>query len=249
MSEIASARLSPKSSDATKSGFDTLEAIEATHTDELVIALCGPIGAPIHRAASAIKARLEEDFGYEPRDIIRLSELIEKYGRKAPPQKGYERKRALIEVGDELRRDYGPSILAELAINEIAIERDIAKEKSGKEFHSPRRVCHIIDSIKNQQELDVLRLVYRDMLYFVGVYSPLPSRVKALERDGQTQSEIFQLIDRDSGEELKIINRKTKEEIKHGQTVEETFPQADFFCGSIQIPIHKFGRGLRDSCN
>jgi deoxycytidylate deaminase len=229
MSESASAPRAPKVAASERTAFDATAAIEATHTAELVIALCGPIGSPIHRAAQAIKERLEEDFAYEPREIIRLSKLIERYGKKAPQQKGYERKRALIEAGDQLREDYGPGVLAELAINEIAIERDIAREKSGKGVHSPRRVCHIIDSIKNQQELDVLKLVYRDMLYFVGVYSPLPARVKSLEHDGQTQTEIFSLIDRDSGEELMIINRDTGKEIKAGQTVQETFPQADFF--------------------
>ncbi len=216
-------------SSSKKSKFDTTAAIEATHTDELVIALCGPIGSPIHSAANAIKSKLEEDFGYEPRDIITLSRLIEKYGRTIPPQNGFERKRALIEAGDELRGKYGAGVLAELAINEIAIERDIERERSGKNFHARRRVCHIIDSIKNQQELDVLRLVYRDMLYFIGVYSPLPTREKSLASDGLSQTEVHSLIDIDSGEELKIINRNTGEEIKYGQTVEDTFPQADFF--------------------
>lgn len=79
-------------------------------------------------------------------------------------------------------------------------------------------MCHILDSIKNQEELDILKLVYRDMLYFVGVYSPLPARVKSLEKGGMSQSEIYELVDQDSGEEL-----------AHGQTVRDTFPQADFF--------------------
>ena len=81
-----------------------------------------------------------------------------------------------------------------------------------------RRVCHIIELIKNQEELDILRLVYRDMLYFVGVYAPLPARIKTLEKNGMAQAQIFDLVDQDSGEE-----------VNYGQTVRRTFPQADFF--------------------
>lgn len=214
---VASKRSSPKVVPA-ETRFDAKASIMSSHTGELVIALCGPIGSPIHKVGETIKARLIDDFGYEQCEIIRLSLFIEEY--KGPPPKGneYARKKALIDSGDELRKSYGPSILAELAVNKIAIERQKAKQESGSELFKPRRVCHIIDSIKNQEELEVLKLVYRDMLYFVGVYSPLPSRVKEMEKDGLTNADIFTLIDRDSGEEL-----------DHGQTVRDTFPLADFF--------------------
>jgi deoxycytidylate deaminase len=56
------------------------------------------------------------------------------------------------------------------------------------------------------------------MLYFFGVFSPLPARVKSLERQGMSTAQIFDLIDQDSGEEF-----------AHGQTVRDTFPEADFF--------------------
>jgi deoxycytidylate deaminase len=218
MSDVAAVKQASPKLTSIKSHFDAKASIESSHTGELVIALCGPIGSPLHKVAAAIKSRLEDEFAYEFCEIIRLSQLIEKYGTKAPEKPGFERIKALIDSGDALREKYGPSILAELAVNKIAIERSKDKEKAGSERFPPRRVCHIIDSIKNQEELDVLKLVYRDMLYFVGVYSPLPARVKALEKGGMKQSEIFSLIDRDSGEEL-----------AHGQTVRDTFPLADFF--------------------
>src|SRR5258708_1977741 len=56
------------------------------------------------------------------------------------------------------------------------------------------------------------------MLYFFGVFSPLATRAKRLERQGMTSAEIYELIDQDSGEEF-----------AHGQTVRDTFPEADFF--------------------
>jgi deoxycytidylate deaminase len=56
------------------------------------------------------------------------------------------------------------------------------------------------------------------MLYFVGVYSPVPVREKNLLEMGMSLPEVYTLIDRDSGEE-----------IAHGQSVRTTFPLADFF--------------------
>ncbi len=198
--------------------FDAKQKIESSHTSELVIALCGPIGSPLHKVAEEIKAQLSNEFAYERCDIIRLSKIIEEYTKKAPNTPHYERTKELIKLGDDLRQKYGASVLAELAVSKIVLDRQKAKHHTGGERYVPRRVCHIIDSIKNQAELEILKLVYRDMLYFVGVYSPLPARVKTLEKIGMSQLEIYNLIDQDSGEEL-----------EHGQTVRDTFPQADFF--------------------
>jgi deoxycytidylate deaminase len=111
-----------------------------------------------------------------------------------------------------------PSILAELAVKDIFVDREQYKKDNEHTRYEPRRVCHIIDSIKNQQELDLLRDVYRESLYVVGVYAPLADREKNLEAKGLKLSEIYSLIDKDSGQE-----------VKHGQTVEDTFPHSDYF--------------------
>jgi deoxycytidylate deaminase len=198
--------------------FDAKNRIGTTHTSELVIALCGPIGSPLHRVADAIKRKLESDFAYKRCSVIRLSETIERYSSAAPASPRFRRVKDLIDKGDTLRQQYGYSVLAELAISEIALDRSKTQAVNGEERFVPRRVCHIIDSIKNQSELDILKLVYGDMIYFMGVYSPIPRRVKALRDDGMSLSEIYTLIDQDSGEEF-----------DHGQTVRDTFPQADFF--------------------
>ena len=117
-----------------------------------------------------------------------------------------------------MRKKHQASVLAELAVRQIALNRQKKKISPEDERCRPRRVYHIVDSIKNQKELEILKLVYRDMLYFIGVYSPLPARVRALEKAGILQPGIYDLIDQDSGEE-----------IDYGQTVRDAFPQADFF--------------------
>jgi hypothetical protein len=142
------------------------DQILSSHTSELVIALCGPIGSPLHRVSSVIKSKLETEFNYDYCVELRLSEFIEKYTTKAPDTSPYDRTKALIQQGDELREKHGSGVLAELAVSQIALDRQKAKAASGEERYQSRRVCHIIDSIKNQQEFEILKLVYRDYAVF-----------------------------------------------------------------------------------
>lgn len=205
-------------SEVTSDLFSTHEQVTSTHTSELVIALCGPIGSPLHRVADALKKALEDDFGYELCVVIKLSKFIEENLGAYGDSDEFGRIKDLIKKGDQLREKYGSSVLAELAISQIVKERQEYKERHREERYTPRRVCHIIDSIKNQEELDILRVVYREMLYTIGVFSPLDTREKSLEKKNMTAAQIHDLIDQDTGEEL-----------DYGQTVGKTFPQSDFF--------------------
>ena len=201
---------------------DSKSLIAATHTSELIIALCGPIGSPLHDVSETLKRILKDKFHYESCVEIRMSELIaefaNKVGRTIPTTGGFAKIQAQIDAGNDLRESYGAGILAELAVNQIRLERETHKDNSGSEKYVPRRVCYVIDSVKNQEELDLLRSVYRQMLYVIGVFSPLPDRVQRLKKKGLELGELHQVIDRDSGEET-----------SNGQTVQDTFPQSDFF--------------------
>lgn len=193
--------------------------VQSTHTAELVIGLCGPIGSPLHKVAEVLGKLLKEQFGYTACNIIRLSAVIEEFAGKVESGSRFERIQSLIEKGNNLRSKHGNRILADLAISKIAAHRESDRQKTGSEKFEPRRICHIVDSVKNQEELEALRLVYRNMFYFVGAFSPMPYREKHLEHEqGMVLSEVYQTIDRDSGEEF-----------SHGQTVRDTFPHADFF--------------------
>ncbi|TDY84962.1 UNVERIFIED_ORG: deoxycytidylate deaminase [Herbaspirillum seropedicae] len=204
------------------SGQSTTQMIASTHTDELVIALCGPIGSPLHSVGKSIQSLLRDTFGYTDVNYIKLSDFISEHADVVNIQiagdNDYLRTQTLISAGNKLRHDFGNGILAELAVKHIRLDRERIKTDSGSTRYAPRRVVHIIDSIKNKEELALLRLVYREMLYVIGVYAPLQAREANLNKRGLTSAQIFTLIDRDSGEE-----------IEEGQTVGETFPNCDFF--------------------
>lgn len=216
---------------SNESNIDSTQEAKESITPELVIALCGPIGSPLHQAAIQIENALKE-FGYAT-EYQKLSDLIrinsDKVGMVVDMTSKFNEVTSLINIGDELRRIYGHDVLTKLAIAKIGGDRrkkygefiDVATEakSSPQNRIKNHRICHVIDSIKNQSELDLLRLVYGDALFAIGVFSPLEVRVQNLEKPGELLSEeIEKLIDIDSGEEF-----------SHGQSVRETFPHSDLF--------------------
>lgn len=213
------------------SDVDAADELRSLHTPELVIALCGPIGSPLHEVAACLQEKLTTKFGYAQVELIRLSDFISSYAKKKNdliPANGVDRIKKLIQAGNSMRDEHGKEILAKLAINKIAQTRAAVTEPDNegdeegavsklKDRTRPIRVAHIIDSIKNQSELEILRLVYGDLLYTIGVYAPISSREATLKKM-MTDVDVSALIDRDSGEEL-----------ENGQTVRQTFPFADYF--------------------
>lgn len=195
--------------------------LASTHTEELVIALCGPIGSPLHEVAKKLTEMLKQPFGYTECNVIRLSQFIEEradtISRKISEEPA-KRVHDLIDLGNQMRAEFGSSVLAELAVHQIRVDRQLTgMDDDGGQYIS-RRKCHIIDSIKNQEELDLLRMVYRESLYVVGVFAPVEHRNNRLHNKGFSLPDVAGLMDRDSGEEL-----------SGGQTVSDTFAQCDFF--------------------
>nr|WKF59772.1 tRNA-specific adenosine deaminase [Paraburkholderia busanensis] len=193
------------------------------------------MGTPLHEVAQMFRALLQEtDYAYSKVDIIRLSNEICRLS-------GLTREncstRELIDAGNKLRELHGNAILARVAIQQIALEREKINENAKDEKrHQPllfpnhdldrdvirptisEKRCHIIDSIKHIDELRLLRSVYGDMLHVVGVYTPIELRVEKLARRAARGDDVYELIDRDSGEEH-----------DYGQRVQDTFPLCDFF--------------------
>jgi deoxycytidylate deaminase len=214
----AAIKIEFNSSENPDAGKKVKERVSGTHTEEIIIGLCAPIGTNVHYVAAEIGRTMEEKYGYEYQ-IIRLSDFIRKYSKGPVDEnaEGFKKFSQLIELGNELRSSKGESILAELAISEIALKREIKQPSDAKDYKSTR-ICYIIDSIKHQEELELFRLIYHDLFYFFGVFSIPEVREKNLEGFNLKKDEVYQLMNRDSGEELQF-----------GQKVSDTFIQADFF--------------------
>lgn len=208
-----------------KTEENSQKRLDDTLTEELIIGLCGPIGTDIHNVSKKIKEILENEYNYKVIEI-RLSRIIELNTDIIQPyvkehSKEYCRLKDLIERGNRLRQEYSPRILAESSIKRIGVDREIQREEFDRDndpIHKKRRVCYIIDSIKNKHEYDLFKNAYRDLFYSFGIFAPKESRVHNLKVRGLREEEIYALIDQDSGEE-----------IAYGQSVSETFMLSDFF--------------------
>jgi deoxycytidylate deaminase len=225
--------------DAVSEG-GALNKIKALESSELVVALCGPIGSPIHEIADSIQQKLKDTYHYDTVEMIRLSGFIcesAKQQSKKLGSGGVDEINALISHGDEMRRTLGHDILAKKAIQTIFNSRSASADSAHGELTEttkPRRVAHIVDSIKNQAELDLLRSVYGDMLYVVGVFSTYDDRVSRLRAEKSIDdAQIHTLIDRDSGEE-----------IHGGMTVKKTFPLSDYFLRAAGTEASQIDKGV-----
>ncbi|MBC2596411.1 hypothetical protein H5P28_19250 [Ruficoccus amylovorans] len=212
----------------------TIELLEAERSQELVIALCGPIGTQIHQIAELMNERLNEHYCYDS-EVVKLSSFIaEKHPFKGREAEHFSKIEHFINSGNSMRNAYGAGVLAELAVHYISIKRH--SKMSERQVHpGPVRFCHIIDSIKNVHELTLLRSVYSDVLVTVGAYDDKDRRVASLKRKGVSEEDVYRLIDRDSGEEY-----------DNGQSVRKVFPQCDYFINcsddveDIQAKVDRF---------
>ncbi len=203
---------------STAEDKDLMRQIRGTHTHEMVIGLCGPIGAPTEEVSARLQTILQSDHSYKTY-VKKLSDFIEHHAEsKIDKSSAYSRYSTLITEGNRLKSTFGQSVLAELSIAEISITRDTNRKATGNAEFQPERFCHVIDSIKNADELRAMKAVYGDLFICIGVYASHEAREDRLLQKPMTKDQINELIDRDSGEET-----------KSGQSVKKTFHLSDFF--------------------
>jgi deoxycytidylate deaminase len=212
----------------------TKDRIDNTLTEEIVLAICAPIGSLKENVLESIKKRLR-DYNYEVQ-IIKLSDFIESnYETEFAPVPGetetFSRLKHKISGGNHLRSKYGTSILADFAISDIYFDRvNITGgtiKKIDIENVKTRRKCYIIDSIKNIDELLLLRKVYREIFYFFSILSPMEERVKNLLSKNLSQAEVDSIIETDEFENQ-----------PNGQRVRDVFVVADFFIRASELSLN-----------
>lgn len=173
----------------------TTDTVEKTFTNELIIGICSPIGSDIKSVISAIKTQLDV-YDYKV-EIIKLSDFINKYYKKKqvtlPGETDeYSILKHKIEGGSFLRKEYKDnSLLAELAIRHIRLNRGVGKAQDVKS----ERKCYIIDSLKNLEELNLLRSIYREIFYLFSIFSPENERSFCLNGKELSPKEIKKIME------------------------------------------------------
>lgn len=228
------APINQKSTVLNKSG-SLHDSFLQRRSNELVIGFAGPIGSGIKAVINAAENQLKE-FGYIDVVRIKLSDYLEQAIKErkislddfdvpnsASP--AFVRYRRLQNAGMTLRKRTGnPAILAEYAIQSIVIDRKKRAHAAGKtddDDDVPPRVAYLIDQIKRPEEVKLLRAVYRNIFYLVGVTRVFTKRKEWLIEDGVKDEELDGLMEIDRNENS-----------HDGQRLDKTLHLANYFLPS-----------------
>jgi dephospho-CoA kinase len=164
----------------------------------------GPVGSGVSTAAKLLRDNLSNVFDYDVAPIIKLSNFIKNEARRVEMGKVPDNLSGYIshmqDAGNKLRKKFGGNYLAEKAVERIATYR---REKNGYAENGtmlPGRRAYIIDSIKNLEELELLKQIYGRTLLLIGVFAPDQIRKTRLINDGALEDDVRAVLDRDSGE-------------------------------------------------
>lgn len=205
-----------------------LDAIRKRRSQELVIGLCGAAGAGVKSLKDSLKIQLIEQ-GYLV-EHIRLSDLIAETDQNPILIKnltGFKRYEKLQDIGDKLRKSHSTNIVAQLAVRQIKILRSASfgnEDSPTSEVKHTKKVAYILDQLKHPDEVELLREVYRNNFYLVGLLRTEAERKRNLKDEGMSELEISTLIERDR-----------KAEQKYGQQVEDSLYKADYFLRNIDV--------------
>lgn len=214
--------LTARNSSPNSYGASVATQISDRLSQELVIALVGPVGSGVSTAAGFIKEMLTQTFSYNVCPIIKPSSLIRseahRIGIAALPLEPLDS--YIIEMqtaGNRLREQFGGNYLAEKVVERIYKFRHDNGGYHG-DIPLPGRRAYIIDSLKNQEELELLRQIYGDTLCVFGIFAPDEIRKRRLINDGASGQQVGRIIDRDQSE-IATFGQKTR----------QVFVQSDFF--------------------
>lgn len=195
---------------------------------ELVIGLVGYAGAGCSTVAKRIEILFTEASYTAQR--VKLSNLIAARFPTVslPPIEAgvnegrlrLERAKKLQDLGDAVRARHGGHAAAALAIRSI-------KETRGTDAPGDSKKVFILDSLKHEDEVKLLRKVYEQSFRLIAIHCERKNREKRLIGDIRSSAKYKGAPDR---EVLAYIDRDEKDpETALGQQVRDAFYLADFF--------------------
>lgn len=219
------------------------KSIDERLSQELVFAMVGPVGSGCTTVAQHIRSELQSRFKYIVPEIITVSSLIRESARlvnvDVPARSDFQSYlRKSQEAGNAIREKFGEEYLIKRTIEKIhKLRESLGGYSDGKII--PKRIAYIIDSVKNAEELRLLRSIYRDTLVVVGVFAPDAQRSSRLDVPLMDAPTIGKLFEKDLGEKHSF-----------GQATRKVFTKSDWFISneSDLTALKKKVRRLTDLC-
>lgn len=217
----------------TPQGRQSQAVVLARASHEVVFAVVGHVGSGTSQIAEVLRDLLaagkstNESFGVE---MLKATDVIsawaKKNGKPAPegPRKKLTDVEAFQDLGDEMRSGGDYSIVARELILEIRKTRaklqGVDPDSSDAIQPDGKRRAYILDSIRHPAEVELLRHVYQDAFFLIGVVCDEQRRLVRVMKKYD-----------DAGAEnaAKFMKRDAKATQKHGQRVSDAFQLSDFF--------------------
>lgn len=190
--------------DASEEDLSTQYLRDSYDDSELVIGIVSAVGTEVTRVVTPLKDRLAR-FGYHVEEI-KVSSLLTASSASGE----YERIKALMERGDELRKTSSNNAILAYGAAKLIQEK--------RNNDNPKR-AYIINSLKHPEEVEVLRKIYGQGFYLFGIHADKKRRIHYLTSDkGLSSNEAIELTDVDEDEK-----------IRHGQRTRDTYHLSDFY--------------------
>lgn len=186
------------------------------YDSELVIGLVGAVGTNLDLLKISIKEMLKA-YSYSVEEIRISKHIIKELRNISDSDDNYTIANELMSAGNSLRqKSENNSILSMAAAALISRSREKDENKTPKPH--PRK-AYIIHSLKHPDEVNLLREVYTNGFYLIGVYANEERRNKYLVEHRYMTKEQAE----------KLIKRDANEDDKWGQHTRDTYELSDFF--------------------
>lgn len=186
---------------------------------ELVIGLVGAVGTDMDNIKKAITERLAA-FRYTTEEIRISSDIISIFRSIPETEDNFEKTSKLMTEGNNLRKiSEDNAILARIAAAKINQKRNKIQIGESSIATPSSRKAYIISSLKHPEEVKMLREIYTNGFYLIGVYADEKRRKDYLINN--------KFIENSKAEEL--ISRDSEEKNEWGQHTRDTYELSDFF--------------------
>lgn len=160
------------------------EILAKRESKEIILAFSGPVGSGTKNVIE-IAIKLLKSFGYNVHHVKISNFITNLFNDKKVDltekdlEKDKSRYERLQTIGNKIREDHGFQFLSEIAISKITLirEKEEPEEKDILDF-SPRKNAFIIDQLKHPSEVQILRKIYGNIFYLVGVFCDYDKRKK-----------------------------------------------------------------------
>lgn len=207
----------------TQLGGSAGDSLAPRRSNELVVGLSGPVGCGI----AAVADELEQALKKRNYTVVRIKvsdhfpDLASRLGLIPSPdvirqKRGFDRYDSYQNVGNDLRARLGQDLAGQLAA--IAIFKDRAKRHPGEVAEiTPDRTAYIIDQLKHPAEANLLREIYGDLFFLLGVLCGYRRRLTNLQAH------------MDESAAAKLMSRDKAEADTNGQQLDKTLQLSDYF--------------------